>query len=283
MKLASFTFRGRSSFGIITGDGIIDAGARLKGRYASLASALAEQGALQTLRDKTADFSLADVKLLPPVPSSGRITCVGLNYKTHIKEMGMETPAYPILFPRYPDSLVASGEPMVRPRLTDKFDYEGELAVVIGKAGRHICAENALDHVAGYSCLNDGSLRDFQSHTSQFMPGKNFWHSGAFGPWLVTPDEFGEISKHSLTTRLNGQIVQYTGLDDLLFGVPELIAYISQIWPLQAGDVIATGTTGGVAAARKPPLWMRPGDQVEVEIDGIGVLTNDIIAEEVPR
>ena len=279
MKLASFLANGRPSYGIITDAGIVDAGAKLTD-HPDLSSLLADPSPLAALANAPADHALADVILLPPIPRSGRIICVGLNYKTHIAETGHEPPAYPILFPRYPDSLVGADAPLVRPRVSERFDFEGELAVVIGRPGRHIAAADALDHVAGYACFNDGSIRDFQRHTSQFLPGKNFARSGSFGPWLVTADEVGDVSALRLTTRLNGEVVQQTGIDDLLFDVPALIAYVSQIWTVQPGDVIATGTTGGVGAARKPPLWMKPGDRVEVAIDRLGILTNTVIEED---
>lgn len=279
MKLASFLADGRPSYGIVTDGGIIDAGAKLTG-HPDLASLLADPSPLFALADAAADHAAADVTLLPPIPESGRIICIGLNYRTHIAETGHEPPAHPILFPRYPDSLVGADASLVRPRVSEHFDFEGELAVVIGRPGRHIAAADALDHVAGYACFNDGSIRDFQRHTSQFLPGKNFARSGSFGPCLVTPDEVGDIRALQLTTRLNGEIVQQTGIDDLLFDVPALIAYVSQIWEVQPGDVIATGTTGGVGAARKPPLWMKPGDRVEVEIDRLGTLANTIVQED---
>jgi 2-keto-4-pentenoate hydratase/2-oxohepta-3-ene-1,7-dioic acid hydratase in catechol pathway len=278
MRIASFIHGETASYGLVKDGGIIDAGARFGGQ--SLEAVLPDLTRLGELSALSPDVALSDVSLLPPVPNSGRIICVGLNYKTHIEETGNATPPYPILFPRYPSSLVGHDAPLVRPLVSERFDFEGELAVIVGKAGRHIPAARALDHVAGYACFNDGSIRDFQRHTSQFMPGKNFDRSGSFGPWLVTPDEAGDINALTLTTRLNGKIMQQTGIDDLLFGVEELIAYMSQIWEIRPGDVIATGTTGGVGAVRDPQLWMRPGDRIEVEIDRLGILANSIIDEE---
>ena len=279
MKLASFSHGGVTSFGIVADGGVIDAGARLNGRFASLAEALAQPEVLAQQAGQSPDHALADVRLLPPIPQPGRIVCIGLNYRSHITETGRDMPQYPMLFPRYPDSLVGGGQPMLRPHASDDYDYEGELAFVIGKPGRHIPAEQAMAHVAGYACFNDGSIRDFQRHTTQFLPGKNFTASGAFGPWLVTPDEVGDIDAQTIQTRLNGETVQNARLDDLLFGVPALIAYMSAIWTLQPGDVVATGTTGGVGLYREPKLWMKPGDRVEVEISGIGVLDNPIAQE----
>lgn len=277
MKIVSFAVGSQHSYGLVREDGIVDVGRRCG---ETVLDHLADMSTLTRYEGEEADLQIGDVQLLPPVPNSGRIICVGLNYKSHIAETGNQPPAYPILFPRYPGSLVGSGAPLVRPRISDRFDFEGELAFVIGRPGRHIPAARALEHLAGYACFNDGSIRDFQKHTSQFLPGKNFDRSGSFGPWLVTPDEVGDVSALQLTTRLNGEIVQHAGIDDLLFGVEALIAYISQIWEVRPGDVIATGTTGGVGVARNPQLWMKPGDRVEVEIDRLGTLTNSVISEE---
>jgi 2-keto-4-pentenoate hydratase/2-oxohepta-3-ene-1,7-dioic acid hydratase in catechol pathway len=282
MKLISFRRKGRDSYGVVTSGGIVDVGRELGDSYATLGAVL-RAGALDAVRDAaagaSADVALDAIEYLPPITDPPKIVCIGLNYKTHIEETGRPAPEYPILFPRYPDSHVGNGEPMVCPKVSDKYDFEGELAFVIGKEGRHIAAAAALDYVAGYSCYNDGSIRDYQRHTTQFMPGKTFWRSGAFGPCLVTTDELPDPGAMTLLTRLNGEEMQRTGTDDLLFGVPELIEYMSAIAPIQPGDVISTGTTGGVGFARKPPVWMKAGDTIEVEISGIGTLTNPIIDE----
>lgn len=274
MKLISFTRAGTASYGIVVDGAVIDVGARATS--ATLAEALADPDALVRYADSTPDFALGDVTLLPPIPDSRRIICVGLNYKTHIAETGRDTPEYPMLFPRYPESLVAHDASLIRPKASERFDFEGELAFVIGRPGRHIKPEAAMAHVAGYACLNDGSLRDYQRHTTQFLPGKNFAGSGSFGPWLVTPDEVGDLGAQTIETRLNGERMQYATLDDLLFGVEDLIAYMSTIWTLQPGDVVATGTAGGVGLFRDPPLWMKQGDRIEVEISNVGLLANDI-------
>lgn len=279
MKLISFRHGSRESYGIVSGDGIIDAGRRLGPEMATLRSALKAMDELTGLAGEEPDVLLSDIDYLSPITDPGRILCVGLNYKTHIAETGRDTPEYPVLFTRFPDSLVGHQAAMVCPRVSERFDFEGELAFVVGKPGRHISKEKALEHVAGYACFNDGSVRDFQRHTHQFTPGKNFWHSGAFGPWLVTADELPDPGAMTLITRLNGEEVQKAPTSDLLFGVADLIAYMSQVWPLETGDVVATGTTGGVGAARKPPLWMKAGDKIEVEITGIGTLANPIEAE----
>ncbi|MDH7972120.1 fumarylacetoacetate hydrolase family protein [Sphingomonas sp. AR_OL41] len=276
MKLVSYLVGGQSSWGIWCDDGIIDLGLANNTPYPTLKAALPDLRNIADFADGSATHEHAAVTLLPPIPNPGRILCVGLNYKSHIAETGREPPTHPMLFPRYADTIVASGQPLIRPIASQNFDFEGELAFVIGRGGRHVAAAQALDHVAGFACFNDGSIRDWQRHTTQFLPGKNFWRSGSFGPWLVTPDETGPIGELELQTRLNGETMQRATLDDLLFGVPELIAYLSTIMPLQPGDVVATGTTGGVGLFRTPPLWMKPGDIVEVEIDRLGTLVNTI-------
>lgn len=280
MKLVSFIANGRPSYGILADGGIIDVSAKFGAGFPTLRTVLDDLDRVRAFAGNTPTLGVGDVHLTAPVPDPKHILCVGLNYKTHIAETGRDTPAYPMLFPRYPESIVGASDPLVRPAISEKFDYEGEFAFVIGKGGRAISKESALDHVAGYACFNDGSVRDFQRHTTQFLPGKNFWQSGSFGPCLVTPDEVGEVGNLSLVTRLNGVEVQRATLDDLLFGVADLIAYISLFLPLEPGDVVATGTTGGVGVFRDPPLWMKPGDTVEVEIDKVGLLRNIIVAEE---
>jgi 2-keto-4-pentenoate hydratase/2-oxohepta-3-ene-1,7-dioic acid hydratase in catechol pathway len=224
-------------------------------------------------------LNLRDVELLPPITAPDKIICVGLNYRTHIEEGGRDAPTHPMLFARFADSLVGHGQKMVRPKVSKNYDFEGELAVIIGRLAHHVAAEQAFDYVAGYSCFNDGSVRDYQRHTSQFLPGKTFWRSGAFGPWLITKDEVADVKALTLTTRLNGEVMQHAPVSDLLFDVPTLIAFITSIAPLRAGDVIMTGTTGGVGGARKPPVWMKPGDLIEVEISQVGTLANDIADE----
>jgi len=259
------------------GQGVVDLAARHSERWPTL-SAVIRAGAVDQLRDLASglscDFPLEEVRFLPPILDPGRIICVGLNYKSHIEETGRQMPSYPTLFTRFPDSHVAHGEAIIRPSVSEQHDFEGELAVIIGRSGRYIPAEQALQHVAGYSCYNDGSIRDFQAHTSQFTPGKNFWRSGAFGPWLVTTDEIPDPGQLRLETRLNGRIMQSAPTSDLMFDVPALVEYISTVFPLRPADVISTGTTGGVGKARKPPVFMRAGDRIEVELSSIGTLSN---------
>jgi 2-keto-4-pentenoate hydratase/2-oxohepta-3-ene-1,7-dioic acid hydratase in catechol pathway len=279
MKLVSFRTDGGASFGVVSGDGIVDAGARLQ--LGDLRSALAAGalGRVAAMASETLDFAFAEVELLPVIPNPDKILCIGINYATHVRETGREIPSHPMIFARFAASQVGQGQPLLRPPESEQFDFEGELAVVIGKAGRRIDRAAALGHVAGYACYNDGSIRDWQRHTSQFLPGKSFEHSGSFGPWLVTADEIPDPSRLTLETRLNGQVVQQAPISDLIFDVPALIVYISTFITLLPGDVIVTGTTSGVGAFRKPPLWMRDGDTVEVEISGIGVLRNPIADE----
>ncbi len=220
-------------------------------------------------------IDLSSVRLLPPVPVPPKILCVGLNYDDHLEESGLKKPVYPEIFARFATSLIAHQQPIRRPRESIALDYEAELAVVVGKPGRRIPPDQALDHVAGYSVFNDATIRDFQLRTPQWTMGKNFDATGAFGPWLVTPDA-APPGAHGLRIqgRLNGKVMQAARTDQLIFGVRALIEMISVAMSLQPGDVIITGTPGGVGAARKPPVYMRPGDVFEVEIEGIGTLSN---------
>jgi 2-keto-4-pentenoate hydratase/2-oxohepta-3-ene-1,7-dioic acid hydratase in catechol pathway len=282
MKLATFSISGRTGYGIVKGDGIVDAARLLDNRYGSLKALLASGGLAQLARLSASakpDHRLDAVALLPVVPDPDKILCIGINYATHVRETGRETPKYPMIFVRFANSQVGHGQPMVKPRASDRYDFEGELAVVIGRRARHVSKERALEVVAGYACYNDGSLRDWQRHSAQFTPGKNFLASGAFGPWMVTVDEIPDPTRLTLTTRLNGEIMQHAPVSDLIFTVPDLIAYISTFTELVPGDVIATGTPGGVGNYREPPVFMKPGDRIEVDISGIGVLANPIVAE----
>lgn len=280
MRLVSFIHpNGTSTYGTQDGEMVRDAGAELSSKYADLRAALAAD-AVSELAGVGEALSLADVTLLPPIPNPDKILCIGLNYMSHIKETGRDKPQYPAIFIRHPSSLVGHDVPLVRPKASDKFDYEGELAVIIGKEGRHIDPENVWDHIAGYTCFNDGSIRDYQVHTSQFWPGKSFEASGSMGPALVTSDEVGDVTAQQLTTRVNGNVEQQAGIDDLAFGIPEIIAYASTVIKLLPGDVIATGTPGGVGRFREPQLYLEPGMTAEVEVTGVGVLSNGIVDEE---
>jgi acylpyruvate hydrolase len=226
------------------------------------------------------DVALSDLELLAPLRRAPKVICVGLNYADHSKESGFDTPTYPAIFSRYNSSLMGHGAPMVRPRVSEQLDYEGELAVIIGKGGRHIPVESALDHVIGYSVFNDGSVRDYQFKSTQWTIGKNFDDTGAFGPTLVTADELPPGAKGlKLETRLNGVVVQSSNIDHMIFDVATLISLLSVAHALEPGDVIVSGTPAGVGLARKPPLWMKPGDICEVEIEKVGLLRSPITAE----
>lgn len=227
------------------------------------------------LNEKPID--LASVKLLPPLMSSAKIICVGLNYRDHANEAGMKLPEYPTLFGRFTSSLIAHDEPMLRPAESDKLDYEGEVVAVIGKKGRRIEKAKALEHVIGYSIFNDGSIRDFQLQTPQWTLGKNFDGTGAFGPSFVTADELPPGARGlKIETRLNGQVMQSASTDDLIFDVATLVSMISVGITLEPGDIIVTGTPSGVGAARKPPVYMKAGDVCEVEVERLGILRNPI-------
>ena len=227
---------------------------------------------------------LSAVEVLQPLEAPGKIICVGLNYRDHAGESGMQVPDYPTLFARFASSLIPHGAPIIRPAESDRLDYEGELVAVIGKGGRRISHANALDHVAGYSIFNDGSIRDFQLRTPQWTMGKNFDATGAFGPVFVTADALPPGARGlKIETRLNGTVMQSATTDDLIFDVATLVALISVGITLEAGDIIVTGTPSGVGAARKPPVFMKSGDVCEIEIENIGVLRNSIVDEDSTR
>ena len=273
MKFASIFVNGSSAWGLVDGEEIA-----ILSSYASLREAIAADA----LGDSTATagrpsrVSINEVEWLPVIPDPAKIICVGLNYENHRKETGRAVVANPTIFTRFADSQTGHRRDIVLPPESGQLDFEGELAVVIGRAGRRIPAAEALSYVAGYSCYNDGSVRDWQAHTIQFTPGKNWPETGAFGPWMVTPDEFGPLGPQRLQTRLNGEVMQDAALSDMIFPVPQLIEYISTFTPLSPGDVIVSGTPGGVGAKRNPQVFMKPGDVVEVEIDGVGTLSNTI-------
>jgi len=278
MKLASYTIGGKAAFGVVAGDGIVDMTRRLG--FASLRQALAS-GALDAIRRAAAgaapDHKLSAVTLLPVVPDPERVVCVGINYRSHAEETGRDISPAPSVFLRLADTLIGHGAALVRPKVSDKFDFEGELAVVIGRPGRHVSEADALDYVAGYTCFVDGSVRDYQKFS--VTSGKNFPGTGPLGPWIVTTDEIPDPSRLTLTTRLNGTQVQHSPTDLLIYSIPQIIAFCSDFTALSAGDVIATGTPEGVGHSRKPPLWMKPGDTLEVEITGIGTLRARIVDE----
>jgi 2-keto-4-pentenoate hydratase/2-oxohepta-3-ene-1,7-dioic acid hydratase in catechol pathway len=281
MKFLSFRAGGTARYGVADANNVIDLSSRL--RYPDLKALIAADGfaeAARAAKGALADFTLAQITFDPVITDPGKIVCVGLNYHEHLNETGLAKHAYPSIFSRWADTQVGHLRPLIRPRNSDNFDYECELAVIIARSGRHIAEADALNHVAGYSCYNDASVRDFQRHSSQWTAGKNFPGTGAFGPFMVTTDEVGELKGKKIQTRVNGNRMQSSTLDMMIFSVPQLIAYISSFAPLSPGDVIVTGTPGGVAWVRIPPPWMKPGDTVEVEIDGVGLLKNTIVAED---
>ena len=278
MKLLSFVAGGKDLFGAVSGDGVVTLNDKVG--QPDLRAALGA-GAMEAMRkaakEAKPDHKLADVKFLPVIPNPNKILCAGINYRSHAAETGRELPKQPSMFVRFTDTLVGHGGEMIRPNVSDNFDFEGELTVVIGKAGRHIKAERALDHVAGYTCFVDGSVRDFQKFS--VTSGKNFPGTGPLGPWLVTTDEIPDPGKLTLMTRLNGKEVQHATTDQLIYSIPQIIAFCSDFTALSPGDIIATGTPEGVGHSRKPPLWMKPGDTLEVEITGIGTLRARIADE----
>lgn len=282
MKVVTFERNGVRSYGILENDRVLDVGNRLASRYADLRAVLAA-GALQELLIASTQgpqtFQVEEVNFEPVIPNPQKILCVGLNYISHRTETKRPDTKYPSIFTRFADTQVGHETPVLRPSFSTAFDYEGELAVVIGRRGRHISEQDVSAHIAGYSCYNDVSVRDWQRHTAQWTPGKNFPSTGAFGPSLVTPDEIPDLGALTLTTRLNGKVMQEAPISDLIFSVPVIVSYISKFTPLYPGDVIATGTPGGVGDRRDPPVYMKDGDIVEVEIDRIGILRNVVQSE----
>ncbi len=275
MRFMSFTVDGRATYGRVMGGRVSDVGAE-PDVPPDLRAALAA-GALEVIAARASqEHELAAISPLPVIPRPSKILCVGHNYETHRLETGRAKAQHPSIFTRFADTLVGNGASLLRPRISTMFDYEGELAVVIGEGGRNIAESDAMRYVAGFSCFNDASVRDWQWHTSQFTPGKNFPNTAALGPWLVTPQEIGDLGAMTLTTRLNGAVVQQARLEEMIFPVSKIIAYVSVFTELSPGDVIATGTPGGVGAKREPPRWMAPGDVVEVEISEVGLLRNGI-------
>ncbi len=272
MRFATINLNGEARWGAIDGDTIA-----LIERWPTLMDAIAADG-LADLADAMGGerVSLSDVEWMPVIPAPGKIICVGLNYESHRKETGRAVVGNPTIFTRFADSQTGHLCEIVLPLESENLDYEGELAVIIGRGGRRIPEGDALAHVAGYACYNDGSIRDWQSHTIQFTPGKNWPETGAFGPWMVTPDELGELGPQRIQTRLNGSVMQDALLSDMIFTVPRLISYISTFTPLSPGDVIVSGTPGGVGAKRTPPVFMKEGDEIVIEIDGVGMLVNSV-------
>ncbi len=280
MKIASFETDERATFGVMVDDTLREVSDSFRARYPDLRSVIAAT-ALDELGDEVGgvEYAIDDVRFAPCIPNPDKVICVGVNFRPHIEEMGHELPQYPVVFVRFAGSQTGHGCPVIRPAASEQFDYEGELAVVIGKRARHVSRESALDYVAGYCCFMDGSVRDWQYQGTQFTPGKNFDKSGSMGPCLVTADEIPDPSTLQLTTRVNGKLRQEGRMSDLVFDVPALLEYCSTFTELLPGDIIATGTPGGVGAAARPPRWLKAGDWVEVEIPGVGLLANPVMGE----
>lgn len=279
MKLISFLNAGVPSYGAVQGEDVWDLLSLLGAQAPDLKTLIARdllRAAAAVVRDHPPTLKLGQLELQPVIPNPGQIFCIGLNYGEHVRETGKEITETPVIFIRVPASQVAHGKDIVRPPESHRLDYEGEIAIVIGKGGRRIPEADSWSHIAGYSCYNDGSIRDWQVATSQWTPGKNFWRTGGFGPWLVTADEISPNQNMTLITRLNGQEMQRATTDMMIHNIPRQIAYISSFVPLEAGDVIVTGTPGGVGNKRSPQVFMKPGDVCEIEVDAIGVLRNGI-------
>jgi 2-keto-4-pentenoate hydratase/2-oxohepta-3-ene-1,7-dioic acid hydratase in catechol pathway len=284
MRFVSFSAEGRASFGIARADGVFDLGARfahapdLKSYLRQVALGAAEEWPKRS----ATDYANGQFTYAPVISNPDKILCVGVNYDEHRKETGRAESAYPTIFTRFADTLVAHQAPIRLPPVSSALDYEGELAVVIGKPGFRVPEGDAMSIVAGYTCFNDATLRDWQRHSHQFTPGKNFPGTGALGPDLVTIEEIPleRLVTCSIETRLNGEVMQSALLGDMIFSIPKVIAYVSTFTRLAPGDIIATGTPGGVGARRDPPVFMKSNDEVDVTIESIGCLRNPIAPEE---
>jgi 2-keto-4-pentenoate hydratase/2-oxohepta-3-ene-1,7-dioic acid hydratase in catechol pathway len=279
MRLATFkTAAQGATYGAVTGKGIVDLRRYLGNQFADLKALIEANGFDQARKylGEAPDYQLSDVIWLPVIPNPDKIVCVGLNYEEHRVETGRDKTENPALFLRVAESQVGHRQPILRPRESTHLDFEAEIALIIGSAGRRISEKDSWQHIAGYSCYNDGSVRDWQRHTVQWTAGKNFARTGGFGPWMVTADEVPPGTVLTLSCRLNGERMQHATTEQMIFKIPRLIAYISTFTALLPGDVIVTGTPGGVGARRTPPVWMKPGDKVEVEIDKVGILENSI-------
>jgi 2-keto-4-pentenoate hydratase/2-oxohepta-3-ene-1,7-dioic acid hydratase in catechol pathway len=285
MAFITFKAENRTSYGVVTADGVFDLGLRLGPVLPDLKSFLTAQGLgiLDNIPKATVtDYAAGEFTYSPVIPNPAKILCVGLNYDEHRRETGRAETEHPAIFTRFPDTLIGHQSPILLPVNSSALDYEGELAVVIGKSGFRVPEDKALNLVGGYSVFNDATLRDWQRHTHQFTPGKNFPNTGAFGPALITPEEAGPLADKRIETRLNGTVLQSAKLGDMIFSVSRIIAYLSGFTQLSPGDIIATGTPGGVGFKRDPQVFMRQGDRVDVTVEGIGTLINTIELEVFP-
>jgi 2-keto-4-pentenoate hydratase/2-oxohepta-3-ene-1,7-dioic acid hydratase in catechol pathway len=286
MRVVTYTSAAVPAVGLVEGDRVLDIRELDPRLPKSLRELLELEGGLRRLKAlaRTADFTaakpIAELEFGAVIPDPHAIWCAALTFNSHVAEApGRRPPRYPMFFLRVAESQTGHRNPLIRPLVSDQLDYEGELAVVIGRPARHVPVDQALDFVAGYSCYNEGSVRDWQRHTNEISPGKNFASTAALGPWLTTPDEFGDPYRHTITTRVNGEIRQHESIGALLFRIEYMIHYLSTIHTLRPGDVVVCGTPGGVGVRREPPVFLEPGDEVSVEIDGIGTLQNSVVAE----
>jgi 2-keto-4-pentenoate hydratase/2-oxohepta-3-ene-1,7-dioic acid hydratase in catechol pathway len=289
VKLVSFEVNGREHYGIVKGDRVIDLTMRISEQFPTMRSFIASGSLTRTqllFDTEPGELAYADLKLLPVVPGPVKVICVGLNYQDHIAEstpvVGELTTSakYPTIFMRLADSLAGHRQTLIRPHVSVQFDYEAELMVVIGKeTGRYVSEADAMSHVFGYTCMNEGSIRDYQFFGTQFTAGKNFEQTGGTGPWIVTADEIADPMNLNIALTLNGETMQNSNTRNMIFSIPKIISYITQWVALKPGDLIATGTPDGVGLARKPQVWMKAGDVAEVTIEGIGTLSNTIADE----
>ncbi len=283
MKFVSFLLKGQAKFGISDDKYITDLTGKIKGANTlkELIANKSIQEAKEYVKKNPGNIVLDQIEYLPVIPNPGKIICVGLNYSEHVKETGRTVEQNPVIFLRVPESQTAHKQPIQRPKVSTHLDYECEMAVIMGDAGKHIKPENALKHIVGFSCYNESTVRDWQQHTRQFGMGKNFEKTGSFGPHMVLAENISDYTKLTIKTRLNGNVMQEAKLSQLIFDIPTLISYVSKAIPWRAGDVLVTGTPGGVGFKRKPPIFMKEGDQVEVEISEIGILSNIIKDEKI--
>ena len=282
MKFVSFKLKGSPSFGIYNDKNITDLTGKILG-CSSLKELISKNGiskAKKYAKENPGNISLDEIEFLPVIPNPGKIVCVGLNYSDHVKEIGIVLEENPVIFLRVPESQTAHKQPILRPKVSTHLDYECEMAVIMCETGKHIKPEDALKNVVGYSCYNESTIRDWQQHTTQFTIGKNFEKTGSFGPHMVLAEDIPDYTKLTIQTRLNDKVMQKAKLNQLIFDIPFLISYVSKAIPWRAGDVLVTGTPGGVGFKRKPPIFMKDGDKVEVEIADIGILSN-IIKDEI--
>lgn len=278
MKFVSFLLKGSPKFGVSDGKNITDLTNKISGSK-TLKELISNNGitdAKKYAKENPGSININEIEFLPLIPNPGKIICVGLNYSDHVNEIGITLEKNPVIFLRVPQSQTAHKQIIQKPKVSNHLDYEGEMAVIMGNAGKHIEPKNALKHIVGYSCYNESTVRDWQQHTKQFTMGKNFEKTGSFGPYMVLAEEISDYKKLTIQTRLNDKVMQEASLSQLIFDIPTLISYISKAMPWQAGDVLVTGTPGGVGFKRNPPVYMKDGDKIEVEITDVGILTNTI-------